>query len=298
MSVALTAGETGTAPILQGARPGFTLKGTAESAVGRVPGTLRTISLIAWSVLIEAVRRREVYAIVLITLLLIGGVMAVDFFKIEGLSKFYREIALQAMSHATALTVILLAARQLPREFETRTIYPLLAKPISRTGFLLGKVLGVLGAAAFTTALFLAVFIGGSLYLGSTLPWMLVFQHIVLQLQMFLIICSLCIWLSMVVNVDAAITLGTLFYFLSSVMTRSISFLYDYAETGFEKYGLITLHWILPHVSLFDLSEKITHSEAWGPVGWWAIGILSAYAAGFSLLFLGAGLWCFRRRAL
>jgi ABC-type transport system involved in multi-copper enzyme maturation permease subunit len=266
--------------------------------MGRVPSTLRAVGLIAHSVLIEAVRRREVYAIVLITLLLIAGVMAVDFFKIEGLSKFYREIALQAMSHATALTVILLAARQLPREFESRTIYPLLSKPVSRTAFLFGKVVGVLGAALFTMGLFLLVFIGGSFYLGTPLPWMLLLQHIILQMQMFLILTSMCIWLSMVVNVDAAITMGALFYFTSAIMSRSISFLYDYTETAYERIGLVILHWILPHVSLFDLSEKITHSEAWGPVGWWAIGLLTVYAGAFSILFLGAGLWCFRRRAL
>lgn len=281
-----------------GARPGFSLSGSADAQMGRVPGFLRALLLVAKSVLIEAVRRREVYAIVLVTLLLIAGVMAVDFFKIAGLSKFYREIALQAMSHATALTVILLAARQLPREFETRTIYPLLAKPISRTAFLFGKVIGVLGAAAFTTFLFLLVFVGGSLYLGTPPPWILLGQHILLQMQMFLILTSLCIWLSMVVNVDAAMTMGTLYYFASAIMTRSISFLYDYTEGPIERYGLIILHWILPHVTLYDLSEKITHSEAWGPVGWWAIGLLSLYGAVFSGLFLGLGLWSFRRKAL
>jgi ABC-type transport system involved in multi-copper enzyme maturation permease subunit len=266
--------------------------------MGRIPGGLRAVGLIAHSVLIEAVRRREVYAIVLVTLLLIAGVMAVDFFKIEGLSKFYREIALQAMSHATAVTVILLAARQLPREFESRTIYPLLSKPISRMAFLLGKVLGVMAAALFTTGLFQLVFILGSVYLGTPLPWMLLFQHLLLQMQMFLILTSLCIWLSMVVNIDAAITMGCLFYFTSAIMTRSISFLYDYTESGFERHGLVTLNWVLPHISLFSLSEKITHSEVWGAVGWWAVGLLTVYGGAFSTVFLGAGLWCFRRKPL
>ncbi len=83
---------------------------------------LRAIGLIAKSVLIEAVRRREVYAIVLVSSLLIAAVLAMDFFELEGLSRFYREVALKLMGVATALTTIVLSARQLPREFEQRTI--------------------------------------------------------------------------------------------------------------------------------------------------------------------------------
>jgi ABC-type transport system involved in multi-copper enzyme maturation permease subunit len=281
-----------------GARPGFTLQGSGVAAQGRIPSLLRSVTLIAHSVLIEAVRRREVYAIVLLTLLIIAGVMSIDFFQIEGLSKFYREISLQVMGHATALTTILLASRQLPREFESRTIYPLLSKPISRTAFLLGKVLGVVAAGAFTMGLFLIVFVGGSFYLGTDLPWGLLLQHIYLQFFMILIVASMAFWLSMVVNVDAAITMGTLFYFTSAIMTRSISFLYDFANPGFERIGLLTLHWVLPHLSLYDLSEKITHSEAWGPVAAWALGLLTIYGSGFVLLFLGGSWWCFRRRPL
>ncbi|HEY8240633.1 MAG TPA: hypothetical protein VIH35_04260, partial [Kiritimatiellia bacterium] len=96
------------------------------------------IWLISKTVLIEAVRRKEIYVVVLAASLMIGLVMTLDFFSLEGLVKFYREVALSVTSVATALTVLVLATRQLPREFEHRTIYPLLAKPISRLSFLAG----------------------------------------------------------------------------------------------------------------------------------------------------------------
>ena len=115
--------------------------------------SLRPIVLIAKSVLIEAVRRKEIYVIVLAASLLIGAVMTVDFFDIQGLTKFYREIALKIMGVATALTVIVLAARQLPREFENRTIYPLMARPISRMTFISGNLAGpaIYGSSDSTT---------------------------------------------------------------------------------------------------------------------------------------------------
>ena len=137
----------------------------------------RAMGLIAKGVLVESTRRRELYVIVLMACLLIGFVMTLDFFGLEGLTKFHREVALKVMGVSTALAVIVLAARQLPREIENRTIYPLLARPISRLDFLLGKLLGVLLAGMFCFGLFMAVYVGGALRLGVEVPWGLFLQH-------------------------------------------------------------------------------------------------------------------------
>ncbi|MCA9426932.1 MAG: ABC transporter permease, partial [Candidatus Omnitrophica bacterium] len=104
---------------------------------------MRSIWLIAKSVLIEAVRRKEIYVIVLMAVGVILMTGTVKFFGYEGMNKFYRDVSLKIMNITAALTVVVLAARQLPREFEKRTIYPLLAKPVGRSTFLAGKFLGV-----------------------------------------------------------------------------------------------------------------------------------------------------------
>ncbi len=259
---------------------------------------LRATWLIAWSVLIEAVRRREIYAIVMITVLIIGAVMTVDFFNLDDLYKFYREVALKIMSPATALTVIVLASRQLPREFQHRTIYPLLAKPISRLTFLGGKLLGVMLAAAFCFALFMGVYIAGSLYLGQSIPWGIFFQYIYLQMFMMLILATLSFWLSMVMNLDAAITIGTLFYLISSTIMSIISNLYDFASRP-GQFAMQVANYAIPQLALFDLSEKTVHAgEMWGPIGLQPMAILTAYGLFWAGLFFVAALILFRRRAL
>ncbi len=253
--------------------------------------------LIARSVLIEAVRRKEIYAIVLISTLLIGAVMTVDFFNLEGLTKFYREVALQVMSAATGLTVIVLAARQLPREFENRTIYPLLAKPISRLTFLLGKLLGVMLAAAFCYGLFMLVFILGTFYLGGEIPVGLFLQFLYLQMLKMLLLAALSFWLSMVVNLDAAIALGVIFFFASSVMTNAFTLLYPFADP-FGQGTITVLNYALPQLALLDLTEKTVHSEFWPPLNLGTMFALTAYAGFYILVFFGAAWYCFRRRPL
>jgi ABC-type transport system involved in multi-copper enzyme maturation permease subunit len=253
--------------------------------------------LIAKSVVIEAIRRREIYAIVLVSLVLIGAVMALDFFQLEGLNKFYREVALKVMGIATALTVIVLSARQLPREFEQRTIYPLLAKPVSRLAFLSGKLIGVMLAATFCFALFMAVYVVGTLYMGGSVPWMLFVQHIYLQTIMLVILAALGFWLSMTLNFDAAVTIGVLFYATASLVASFTSYLYDYMSAA-GQWMLTAMVIVIPQLSLFDLTAKAVHGESWDPLALSTLLQLTVYGGVFALLYFSCAAVCFRRRAL
>lgn len=266
---------------------------------------MRAVWLIAKTVLVEAVRRKEVYVIVLASLGVIGAVMTVNFFSLEGLSKFYREIALKIMGVATALATIILASRQLPREFETRTIYPLLAKPVGRTAFLLGKLLGVMLAAAFCLAIFSVVFLAGTWYLGSQLHWGLYAQYLTLQMVQMLILASLAFFLSLLVNLDAAITLTAVFYALSSILMTAVSYIYDHAG-AFGQAALKALTFLLPQLPLLDLSEKTVHAERATLDGQWVwdaldpavLALLMGYGSVFAVVYFSGALLLFRRRPL
>ncbi len=257
----------------------------------------RQILLVARGVWLEAIRRREIYVIVTLCCLLILGLAQVRFFGLSALDKFYREIALKVMGVASALTVIVLAARQLPREFEQRTIYPLLARPLRRGTFMLGKLLGVLGAGAFCQALFLGIFVLGCAMLGAPIPWSLLFQYAWLQGVMLLVMASLCFLLSIVVNLDAAITFGLLFYVASSTFSTMMSYLYETADR-FGQAAIHALTWLLPQFMLFDLSEKAVHGEMWKPIDAGTVVQLTLYGLVFATVYFLASLALFRRRAL
>lgn len=258
---------------------------------------LRSAWLISWTVLLEALRRKEIYAIVLVSSLLIGAVMTVDFFEIRGLTKFYREVALHVMSIATALAVIVLAARQLPREFESRTIYPLLAKPVSRWTFLFGKLMGVMLAGLFCFVLFMFIYLAGTFYLGGDVPWGLFFQYIYLQMVMMLILASLAFWLSMFLNLDAAITIGVILYASASLFSSMISYIYDFADPWAQKI-IVALVYIIPQLPLLDLSQKTVHAQMWDPLSLGTMAALTVYGCFYAALYLAFAMISFRRRPL
>lgn len=258
---------------------------------------LAAIRVIAKSVLVEAMRRKEIYVIILLCCTLIGVVMTLDFFGLEGLVKFYREVALKLMGTSTAIAVVLLATRQLPREFEFRTIYPLLARPIGRFTFLIGKGLGVCAAAVFCFGLFMILYVAGILSLGGDLGWALFLQHIYLQMLLMMVLTSACFLLSLLFNYDAALVMGLLLYAASGILSSTSLFLYD-LTTDIGRMLLIALNYLLPQLVLFDLSEKVLHSELWGPVSVATLVILTGYALVYTVVFTGISYRLFRRRPL
>jgi ABC-type transport system involved in multi-copper enzyme maturation permease subunit len=263
---------------------------------------VRNVYLIAWTLALEAWRRREIYAIVLVTVALVVGLRFVRFFDIESFGKFYREISLKVMNVTTAATVILLAARQLPREFSNRTIYPLLAKPVARFDFLMGKYCGVLAAGCFCYALFMLVFIIGSKTLQAPIQGGLFVQSIYLQTASLAVVAAMVFFLSMLLNEDAALTIAGIFYVASQVLMNTMSYLYDFLG-GLGKAGLLALHVLIPQLTLFDLSSKVVHSidgdiVVWGPLPATVLWQLTAYALVYIVLFLSGAYLLFRRRPL
>ncbi len=257
----------------------------------------RVIVAIAKSVLLEAVRRKDVYVLVLLCCGLIGLTMTVDFFNVEGLTKFYREIALKLMDFSTAVAVILLATRQLPREFEQRTIYPLLARPIGRFTFLLGKLAGVCAAGAFCLGLFMVIFAVGIHSLGGGIGWGLFLQHVFLQGLHVLLLASACFVFSLGFSKDAALTVGFLFYFTSTSFGDWAVILHDSAGPVGQA-GLWVLTYGIPQLALFDLSDKAVHMEIWEPLGLGTMAVLTGYALFYSAVLMGIAYAMFRRRPL
>lgn len=256
---------------------------------------IRRLTLVARTIFTEALRRKEIYVIVILTVALLLAASTIRFFNLREIHKFYYEISLKVMSVATALTVIALAARQLPREFEHRTIYTLLAKPMARWEFILGKYLGVVLAGIFCLLLFMAIFIVGRLLTHAPVPWLIFSQYVYLQALMVAVLAALAFLLSMLINLDAAVALTALIYLLGQVLTNALTMLYD-SLSQLGRAFLLLLNYTIPQPALFDLSAKVVHD--WPPLRAGVLALATLYALMFILPYLGLSAWLFRRKAL
>jgi ABC-2 type transport system permease protein len=89
-------------------------------------------------------RLKIFYVLLLFALLLIGSSAFMARMTFQQEFQVLKDIALGAMSLFTSLLAIIATARLLPQDIEDRTVYTVLAKPVSRFEYLTGKLLGVL----------------------------------------------------------------------------------------------------------------------------------------------------------
>lgn len=114
---------------------------------------IRRIFAIAAATWTELVRLKVFYFLIIFALLVIGNSFFLARFSFEEEFQMLKDIALGAMSVFSSLLAILATATLLPKDVEDRTIYTILAKPVSRTEYLLGKLAGVFLLLALSVAL-------------------------------------------------------------------------------------------------------------------------------------------------
>ena len=257
---------------------------------------MRSIFLIASTIFIESVRRKEIYAVIGAALLLVVSLRFLNFFDVEGIGKFYREMALMIMNLAASLTVIILAARQLPREFQNRTLYPLLAKPVSRFVFLMGKFTGVMIAACFVYGIFIGIFLIANLAFHTPFQPLMFFQTIYLQILSLAVLASLAFLLSVLFNPDAAVTLCLMLYIGSQIILRALTYVYDDLPS-LQKALSVGIMYAIPQLTLLDSSGRVVHGN-WQAIPWPMMGQLTLYALLYIIPYLALTWWVFRRKPL
>src|ERR1051325_6308575 len=87
---------------------------------------------IAGVVLKELYRRKDFYVLFVLTALITLVMGSVNFFNQENIVRYLKEICLFLIWASSLVITITTTARQIPAERENRTLFPLLAKPVTR----------------------------------------------------------------------------------------------------------------------------------------------------------------------
>jgi ABC-type Na+ efflux pump permease subunit len=114
---------------------------------------------ITGNTLTDLTRQKVFYFLLIFALVLIGSSLFLARFTFQQEFQILKDVSLGAMSIFTSLLAILATARLISQEIEDRTIYTVLAKPVPRFEYLLGKLVGVLLLLAISTLLMSALFL-------------------------------------------------------------------------------------------------------------------------------------------
>ena len=257
---------------------------------------MNTISALAGIVIKELYRRKDFYVLFVFTALLTVVAGCVNFFHDEKIFRYVKDICLLLIWVSALIIAIATTARQIPAEREARTIFPLLAKPVSRPQLIMGKFLGCWLATGVSLAVFYLFF---ALITGSRehiWPLALYFQAAWMQWAMLAIVIAM-------------VLLGSI-YFAAPSSTATISFVVVAGMLGIGshlkvialqqpeplQFLLTTLYFVMPHLEWFDLRDLMVYDQTL--VSWPMLALATGYAAVWTGIFLWLTALGFSRKPL
>ncbi len=182
---------------------------------------MKTVLTIAGNTVREAVRKKHIYVLAIIAIMLIGFSSLIVFFQ-ESPEAFMKELSLFTVSFLGMLVAVFTASPQIRREMEDRSIYTVLAKPVGRFGYVTGKFLGVVVVVACGYLLFTGIFCTFLRIKGVGITD--VYLHaLMLNFLQLCLVAAVAMFLSTIFTVPAAATL-TILYYLTQYMAPKLSY--------------------------------------------------------------------------
>lgn len=214
---------------------------------------------------------------------------------INAFERVSKDFGLTMINYFGVGMAILLASSAIPKDLENRSLYPILARPISRSGYIIAHFLAV--------ALLLALsysFLGLSLSVAISVMTREFEYAIFLPLfSSFLLSCviaSFCICVSTVASPALAGTAGAFVFLVGSLPGAFIRFfLVEDRESQFAHSMATGLKALLPNLSVFSLKDPIVHEISFNAM---YIPAFVAYGLQWIAIFLLLAAILFGRRDL
>ncbi len=270
---------------------------------------MKAIWRIAKATFHEALRRRFLNGILVFAVLIIGSSWAFTYLQPGAELQMLVDTGLGAMRFFGMLIAIFVGVRLIPDELEKQTIHTLLAKPVTRAQFLLGKFFGGMATVITNVAL-----MGLTFYIvyaikapqfrnltaeaGSVQSTEFMSANIAKAIGLSFFELSVLLAIAVVASVLFSWVLAAIFSFFIYFVGQMADFLRELgsAEHGADTLSTIVfgvLYRILPHFEIFDIREKLLMDDF---VPWSLLGKVSAQAIIYIVVILLVGYLFFNER--
>jgi ABC-type transport system involved in multi-copper enzyme maturation permease subunit len=231
---------------------------------------------IAKNTFTEGLRSKTLYVLLAYLALILFSVTALVPLTLGEHNRILRDFGLAGIEFLSIMLAIVVGTTMVYKEMEKRTVYLLLAKPVERFHFLLGKYLGMEMLTGLMIVAMAAIFSAGVAFLNAKfspallLPVLMIFFKVSIINAVALLFSSL-----------TSPILGAVFTFciyLAGTLSRDILAMSQKLPPGFIKSTLKVFYYILPSLGSMDLKNQAVYDQAiLGPQVWWAVSYALAY---------------------
>ena len=257
---------------------------------------MNTIVALTSVVLKELYRRKDFYVLFVLTAVITLLMGSVSFFNDVKIARYVKEIALVLIWISALVIAVATTARQIPAERENRTIFPLLAKPVTRAHVILGKFAGCWLACGFSLIVFYLFFAIVSGTREHHWPLWNLFQAMWLHWVMLGVVVAFVLLGSVVfaapssnATISFIVVLGIL---LLGRHLNQVALQQDEPVRSL----VYSLYFLIPHLEWYDVRDLIIYDHS--RVAWLDCGWATLYAVVYMGIFLVGAWLVFRRRPL
>lgn len=212
------------------------------------------IAVIAQNTFRENLRDKILYNLLFFALLLIGASVLLAELSIAEQEKIITDMGLAAINLVGLLIAIFVGIGLVSKEIERRTVYTIMARPISRAQFLLGKYLGLVLTLLVNIGVMFVVFLLTLLITGTPVHLSL-FQAVALIVVELMLVTALALFFSTFssATLSAIMTLGM---YVIGHLTTDLKGIAQKGENEAVKAIMTGIYYLCPNLEYLNIKGQ------------------------------------------
>lgn len=253
------------------------------------------IAKVSW---IEALRERILYGLLAfcIGLILLSAVLS--YVTLGWQVRIVTDLSLSAISLGGSAMALLLGVRSVAGEVERKTAYPVLARPISRWTYVLGRYLGVVATVSLNVLLMsvaatvmIAAYSNEGSFQYQAGAYVTTLGLLLLRLA---VVAGIAVLFSSFTSSTVAF-IASIGAVIAGSFTSDLRYFMGQSDSPLtQKLGDL-LYWLLPDLSTLETLPQLVHGKE---VLTAQVGIAAVYGSFYVLAILVLASWIFERRDL
>ena len=223
------------------------------------------IRAIAINTFKEAIRDKILYNLLFFALLMIGASLLLATLTVGEQSKIIIDIGLASINIFGVLIAVFLGIGLISKEIEKRTIYNIIAKPVPRYQFLMGKYIGLLLTIVVNT-----IIMGVGLYLvliSNELSWghsifnvnFDIWKAIYLILIELMVITAIALLFSTFSSSSTLSAIFTIAIYIIGHLTEELKLIGDNLQNFILKETINFFYYLLPNLDNFNVKGRVVY---------------------------------------
>lgn len=245
-------------------------------------------------IFLENLRRQVLQVVLILTLGAVASTTLLSFFDVGVQVKILKDLSLAAILFCGGVMAITISVGSVSAEVQSRTAYPILARPVRRPDYILAIYLGMLATCLLCMALIGIVFLGilGVYEKAFDTAVAMGIGYVCLEVAL---VAAVGMFFGTFLSPMVSATLTLFVFILGQVKAGYLHSTIDRVPSSLPKVALMVFYYLLPNLESFSFKDALVHNIP-VPVSYlWLVGVYGVMFVAIIISFSGM---VFSRRQL